>query len=133
MQQVAEQNDDTYVLEYMLPKLKNRVDEKYCSDLLTVTDEIYKRAHDYMNKSGLFTCFQTAIHCRRGDHKFLNCDAKVEEGVANAAQISQAWDEADEELQDLICKMKPNLSQNSMSSFLCWVNVFPGTTEKFFL
>ena len=69
--------------------------------LINVTDSVYKKAFDYVEVSRTSGGSQVAVHCRRGDHKYMNCGVHVEENRAKAFEIQMQWEEGDSKLQEI--------------------------------
>ena len=102
----ARKERDTYLLEATLPNLRRKLTPDYCWQLINVTDLIYKKAYDYVRGGDDATAKQVAIHCRRGDHKYMNCDAHLEKQSPEAFAIQCQWEEGDGKMQDLIVRSK---------------------------
>ena len=96
----AQKNQNHYYLDTLIPSLKTRITEQFCWDLLVPKDDVYKAAHEYCQQKGLGTCTQVAIHCRRGDHRYMNCEAKLENQEDNAHEVFAQWEQADADFQE---------------------------------
>ena len=98
----ATKDGDAHFLKAILPQLKARIDSDFCWQLVNVNDDIYKKAYDYMEESRTGGGNQIGVHCRRGDHKYMNCDAHVDEQKQGAFEIQCQWEDGDGELQEII-------------------------------
>ena len=98
---VHEGLNDTYGLEYLIPAAEDRLSNEYCWGLINITDEIFKAAWDYVQPDSKEEgTFYVGVHCRRGDHKYMNCEAKVDQADPKKSQaILDAWESADDQLE----------------------------------
>ena len=113
---LAERTGEYYMLKTLLPSLREKITEDYCWQLINITDAVYKKAFDYVEASRSGGLKQVAIHCRRGDHKYMNCDVHKEKQAPDAFDIEVQWENGDNMMQDFSFNKEGQSSTQKRSS-----------------
>ena len=100
LEEKAAKEHDTYMVKTLLPALKDKFTEDFAWGLINIQDAVYKKAYDYIVDCKSMTDMkQVAVHIRRGDHRYMNCDVHVEKQSDNAMNILSQWNQADMDVE----------------------------------
>ena len=106
---IAKQRNDKYMLHTMIPKMATELQKENMEMFLQVDKDIVALAEGYIQKARALGTIQVAVHLRRGDHKWFNCNKKAEMmDERKAVQIYKQWREADDEVMDRPRKISEN-------------------------
>ena len=111
-------NRDTHLTDVMLPALQHILTQDFALALINCTDSIHQEAYQYIHPSGVKRGKQVAIHVRRGDHRYANCDAKCWDpvNIPEQKELFEQWEDADTEVQaTLMQKIDPS-SKNDFTN-----------------